>query len=99
MHTRAGGLAPSLSRRCRSTHSWAGIDAQLAGIERFSARVLSDNQPMRTVVEHYGAIWQRDDVGVVTTVIDVPEPDELPLGSDMVNKIKYVARQVISSAG
>jgi hypothetical protein len=46
-------------------------------------------------MDRYGAFWERDDVGVVTSVIDVPDPGRLPLSDDMVTKIKHTARQVI----
>lgn len=69
--------------------------AHVDGVERFSARVLSDNLPMRTIMDRYGAVWERDDVGVVTTVINVPDLKGLPLEHDMVYHIERVARQVI----
>ena len=75
------------------------VAARVAGIERFSGRVLSDNLPMRTVMDHYGAFWERDDVGIVTTVIDVPGPRHLKLKRDLANQIRHVARQVIRVAG
>lgn len=75
------------------------VAAAVAGVEKFSARVFSDNVPMRTILDHYGAFWQRDDVGVVTTVVDVPQPGELPFGPEMVDKLTRVARQVISAVG
>lgn len=71
------------------------VAAWVDGVERFSARMLSDNLPMRTIMDHYGAVWQREDVGVITTVIDVPRMRDLHLGRDMVEQIKRVARQVI----
>lgn len=46
--------------------------ARVDGVERFAARMLSDNVPMRTIMDRYGAVWQREDVGVITTMIDVP---------------------------
>jgi hypothetical protein len=50
-------------------------------------------------MDHYGAFWKRDDVGVVTTVIDVPGPAALPLGRDLTNEIRHVARKVIRAVG
>ena len=55
------------------------VAARVAGVEKFSGRMLADNVAMRTIVDHYGAFWQRDDVGVVTAVIDVPYLRRLPL--------------------
>jgi CRP-like cAMP-binding protein len=69
------------------------IAAQVDGIEKFTGRMLADNVGMRTIMDHYGAFWERDDVGVVTTVIDVPR--EVPLSRDMADRIKHAARQVI----
>jgi protein lysine acetyltransferase len=75
------------------------VAARVDGVEKFSGRVLSDNLPMRAIMDHYGAFWERDDVGVVTTVIDVPDPRDLPLGKKLTNQIKHVARQVIQAVG
>jgi protein lysine acetyltransferase len=71
------------------------VAARVAGVEKFSGRMLADNVAMRTIMDHYGAFWQRDDVGVVTTVVDVPDARDLPLSSDMLEKVKHTARQVI----
>ncbi|WP_186244365.1 GNAT family N-acetyltransferase [Mycobacterium simulans] len=73
----------------------AGVD----GVERFSARMLSDNVPMRTIMDRHGAIWQREDVGVITTVIDVPGPHDWGFGREMADQINRVARQVIGAVG
>jgi CRP-like cAMP-binding protein len=73
------------------------IAARVDGVERFSARMLSDNVPMRSIMDHYGAVWQREDVGVITTVIDVPR--RLVFGRHMADQIERVARQVIEAVG
>lgn len=73
------------------------IAARVDGVERFSARMLSDNLPMRTIMDRYGAVWQREDVGVITTVIDVPR--QLTFGRHLADQIKRVARQVIEAVG
>ncbi|HTZ14585.1 MAG TPA: GNAT family N-acetyltransferase [Mycobacterium sp.] len=75
------------------------VAARVDGVEKFSGRMLADNVAMRTIMDHYGALWQRDDVGVVTTVIDVPDPRDLPLGRDTTADIKRVARQIIRAVG
>lgn len=59
--------------------------------------MLSDNVPMRAIMDHYGAVWQREDVGVITTVIDVPR--RRTFGRDTANQIERVARQVIEAVG
>ena len=55
------------------------VAARGDGVRRFSARVLSDNLAMRAILDQFGAHWQRDDLGVVTTVIDVPALRDLPI--------------------
>ena len=55
--------------------------------------MLSDNLPMRTIMDRQGAVWQREDIGVITTVIDVPR--RVGFGQAMEEQIKRVARQVI----
>ena len=59
--------------------------------------MLSDNGPMRAIMDRYGAVWQREDVGVITTVIDVPHPRHLR--REDAEQIKRVARQVIAAVG
>jgi protein lysine acetyltransferase len=73
----------------------AGYD----GVQRFSARVLADNVPMRTILDQFGAVWHREDLGVVTTVIDVPQPRALPFSEELVKQIRRVTRQVIRAVG
>ncbi|WP_111509557.1 GNAT family N-acetyltransferase [Mycobacterium kyogaense] len=69
------------------------------GVRRFTARVLSDNMPMRAILDRFGAVWHRDDLGVVVTEIDVPKPSELPFDAELVQQIRDVARQVIRAVG
>jgi protein lysine acetyltransferase len=61
--------------------------------------MLSENAPMRTIMDHYGAVWQREDIGVITTVIDVPRRRDLVFGREMADQIERVARQVIEAVG
>ena len=75
------------------------VAAAADGVQRFTARVLSDNLPMRAILDHFGAQWDRDDLGVVTTEIDVPKSGDLPLSSELVHQIRGVARQVIQAVG
>lgn len=75
------------------------IAAEVDGIERFSARMLSDNVPMRAIMDRYGAVWQREDIGVITTVIDVPHRRDLPFRKHEADEIRRVARQVIETVG
>jgi CRP-like cAMP-binding protein len=73
----------------------AGYD----GVQRFSARVLAENYPMRAILDQFGAVWHRDDLGVVTTVIDVPRPRDLSFPPELVKQIRGTTRQVIRAVG
>ncbi|OBJ51932.1 acetyltransferase [Mycobacterium sp. 1423905.2] len=73
------------------------VAARVDGVERFSARMLSDNLPMRTIMDRHGAVWQREDIGVITTIIDVPR--QLSLSRPMVEQIRHAARQVMEAVG
>ncbi|OSC40964.1 GNAT family N-acetyltransferase [Mycobacterium decipiens] len=75
------------------------VAARVDGVERFSARMLSGNLSMRTIMDRYGSVWQREDVGVITTVIDVPGGRDLGFGHEMADRIRRVARQVIDAVG
>lgn len=75
------------------------VAARDDGVQRFTARVLSDNAPMRAILDHFGAVWRRDDLGVVNTEIEVPRSGELPFSSDLTRQIRDVARQVIRAVG
>lgn len=75
------------------------VAAGREGVQRFTARVLSDNQAMRAILDRFGATWQRDDLGVVTTEIDVPQPKDLPIPPELIRQIRDVARQVIRAVG
>jgi CRP-like cAMP-binding protein len=69
------------------------------GVQRFSARVLTDNYPMRKILDRFGARWVRDDFGVVTTVVEVPDPQQLALPRELTTQIRDMARQVIRAVG
>jgi len=73
----------------------AGYD----GVQRFTARVLAENYPMRTILDQFGAVWHREDLGVVTTEIDVPPPRALDFSPELVHQIRGVTRQVIRAVG
>lgn len=75
------------------------VAARDDGVRRFSARVLTDNYPMRKILDRFGARWVRDDLGVVTTVVDVPDPQQLPLRPELTTQIRDIARQVIRAVG
>jgi hypothetical protein len=61
--------------------------------------VLSENAPMRAILDHLGAYWERDEPGIVTAVLDVPGDDQLAFGRDIAEQIKEVGRQAIQAVG
>jgi len=69
------------------------IAARVAGVKTFSGRVLSNNMAMRSIFNKAGARWELEDLGIVTTVVDVPTA--LPFGSKTEKRIEDVARQMI----
>ena len=75
------------------------VIARFEGIEKFTARVLSENAPMRAILDRFGAYWERDDPGVVTTVLNVPDEDQLPFDRATAEQIKAVGRQAIQAVG
>jgi RimJ/RimL family protein N-acetyltransferase len=75
------------------------IAADYHGVQLFSARVLTENYPMRSILDHFGAVWHRDDLGVVTTVIDVPEPRNPPFTPELTKQIRDMTCQVVRVVG
>jgi protein lysine acetyltransferase len=75
------------------------VAARGDGIRRFSARVLSDNLAMRKILDRFGAQWQREDLGVVTTVIDVPALREMSISREMYREIHGMARELLGALG
>ncbi|OBB57756.1 acetyltransferase [Mycobacterium sp. 852013-51886_SCH5428379] len=73
------------------------VAARDDGVRRFTARVLTDNVAMRRILDKLGAHWVFDDLGVVTTVVDVPAEAPLPRG--LTAQIRDTARQVIRAVG
>ncbi|BBX90856.1 GNAT family N-acetyltransferase [Mycolicibacterium boenickei] len=71
------------------------VSANYLGIQRFTARVLSDNYAMRRILDRLGAVWEREDLGVVLTDVAVPAIDTLSLEPELAAKITDVTRQVI----
>jgi CRP-like cAMP-binding protein len=71
------------------------VAARIDGIERFHARVLSDNPPARALGDKVNARWEQEEPGVITTTGDIPALDDLPLDYDTRQQIQHVARRVI----
>jgi protein lysine acetyltransferase len=75
------------------------VAARADGVRRFTARVLAENVPMRAIFDRYGAKWQRDELGVVTTEFDVPVLRDMSLSAEQYHEIRSVARQVMRAVG
>ena len=74
------------------------ISARAGGVQRFTARLLSDNVAMRHILDRFGAEWDRDEPGVVVTNFDVPEPDQVRIAPELADEIRSVTRQVIRAS-
>lgn len=74
------------------------ISARAGGVQRFTARLLSDNLAMRHILDRFGAEWDRDEPGVVVTDFDVPEPDQVRIAPELADEIRSVTRQVIRAS-
>lgn len=75
------------------------VAARGDGVRRFTARVLADNLAMRKILERFGAQWEREDLGIVTTTIDVPPLRELSISKVLYREIHAMARQVMRAVG
>ncbi|MEB3981563.1 GNAT family N-acetyltransferase [Mycobacterium sp. 663a-19] len=73
------------------------VAARVDGVERFHARVLSDNPPARVLGDKVNAHWEQEEPGVITTTGEIPAFDDLPLDRDTRRQIRRVARQVIDA--
>lgn len=71
------------------------VSARYAGIEYFTARVLSDNYAMRKIFDRFGAHWERDDLNVVMTTFAVPAVADTGLPDEVVTQIRDSTRQVL----
>lgn len=74
------------------------IAARVCGVSRFTARLLAENLPMRSILDRYGADWEREEPGVVITAFDVPANDQLGIGQDLAEEIRSMTRQVIRAS-
>ncbi|ORV62228.1 GNAT family N-acetyltransferase [Mycobacterium gastri] len=71
------------------------IAARTDGIDRFRALVLADNEAARALVRKLHPCWEREDPGVVTTTVQIPALEDLPLDEVLRKQILNVAYQVI----
>lgn len=75
------------------------VAADYGGIDRFTARVLVDNVPMRSILDRFGASWHREDVGVVVATVDIPKSANLPISQELRWRIRDVTRQTMHAVG
>jgi protein lysine acetyltransferase len=73
------------------------VAARVDGISTFHARVLSDNLPARALLDRLDAPWIREEPGIVSATVEVPEPAKLRVKIDHLKDIHDVARQVIKA--
>jgi len=71
------------------------VSADYVGVQRFNARVLTDNMAMRKIMDRLGAVWVREDLGVVMTEVDVPPVDTVPFEPELIDQIRDATRKVI----
>lgn len=71
------------------------IAARTDGIDRFWAQVLADNEAVHALVRKLHPDWEREDPGVVTTTVEIPALEDLPVGDVVRKQLLNVAYQVI----
>jgi len=71
------------------------IAARTDGIERFHAWVSSGNKAARALAHKFHPRWEHEEPGVVSTTMEIPALDDLPVDNDACRQIQHVARQVI----
>ena len=71
------------------------VAARVDGVTKFQAQVLSDNLPARALLDRLDAPWIREEPGVVSATIKVPDPDKLPIKIKNLKEVQNVARHVI----
>lgn len=74
------------------------IAARICGVQRFTARLLAENAPMRTILDRYAVEWEREEPGVVVTAFDVPALDELRIDPALADEIRSMTRQVVRAS-
>lgn len=75
------------------------IAARVGGVQRFTARMLAENHAMRSILERFGAEWERDEPGVVTTQFAVPALESLRIDPALVSEIRAMTREVVRASG
>jgi protein lysine acetyltransferase len=75
------------------------VAARVGGVQRFTARLLAENHGMRVILERFGAEWERDEPGVVTTTFEVPSIEELRIEPELAEEIRAMTRDVVRASG
>jgi CRP-like cAMP-binding protein len=75
------------------------VAARVGGVQRFTARLLAENHGMRVILERFGAEWERDEPGVVTTTFEVPGIEELRIEPQLAEEIRAMTREVVRASG
>jgi CRP-like cAMP-binding protein len=74
------------------------IAARVCGVQRFTARLLAENGPMRAILDRYDVEWEREEPGVVITAFDVPALEGLRIEPALAEQIRSVTRQVVRAS-
>lgn len=74
------------------------IAARVCGVQRFTARLLAENGPMRAILDRYDVEWEREEPGVVITTFDVPQLADLRIDAALAEQIRSVTRQVVRAS-
>jgi CRP-like cAMP-binding protein len=74
------------------------VAAGAAGIERLRAEVLSDNHPMRAVLDKADASWSTVEAGVVATEVDVVRAQSV-LDDPTIALLERSVREIVTAAG
>jgi CRP-like cAMP-binding protein len=72
--------------------------AEAAGIQRLRAEVLSDNRPMRAVLDKAGATWSTVEPGVVETEVEVGRARAV-LDEETTRRVEQSVREIVTAAG
>lgn len=75
------------------------VAAAAAGVQRLSAQVLTDNYPMRRILDRFGVYWELTDINVVGTVFEVPKMRDLSIPPELYQQIYDMSQQVVRAVG
>ena len=79
-------------RRCSPRSRWPRASTASPSSR---PRYCADNLPARALLDRLDAPWIREEPGVVSATIKVPDPDKLPIKIKNLKEIQNVARHVI----